>query len=202
MIGIIDYGAGNIGNVKRAFNYLGVETKLIESPHNFHGLSALILPGVGSFGGGMEGLRTRKLVKPIKNHIREGRPFLGICLGLQLLFDSSEENPEEEGLGILPGECKRFNSTRVKRVPQIGWNNIQLKKSEKLLAGLPDNYLYFVHSYFIELDSDLTIASAIYGDQEFTAVLKQDNIFAIQPHPEKSGRTGLKILQNFLEVIE
>lgn len=202
MIGIIDYGAGNIGNVKRAFNYLGADTRVIDSPHKFQGISAVILPGVGSFAGGMAGLRSRKLVKPIKDYVRDGRPFLGICLGLQLLFDTSEENPDEEGLGIIAGKCKKFDSTQVKRVPQIGWNNIQLKKNERLLSGLPDNYLYFVHSYFVELNADLTVASAVYGDQEFTSALRQDNIFAIQPHPEKSGKTGLKILQNFLEVIE
>lgn len=203
MIGIIDYGAGNIGNVERAFSYLNEKTCIIADGDNINnGLSLLVLPGVGSFAAGMAGLQERNLVKPIIEYIETGRPFLGICLGLQLLFAKSKESGQVSGLEIFTEECLRFDSDKIKRVPQIGWNKIEIMVESEVFKGLPDHYFYFVHSYFVPVIAGLTVAKSDYGGQEFTAVLRKDNVWGIQPHPEKSGRTGLKFLESLIGVIK
>ena len=203
MIGIIDYGAGNIGNVERAFRYLNEETSIIDDGDNINNqLSLLVLPGVGSFAAGMAGLRERNLVKPIKGFIESGRPFLGICLGLQLLFARSKESGLVSGLEVFDKECLRFDSDKIRRVPQIGWNKVETVVESKVFNKLPDQYFYFVHSYYVPVIPELTVAKADYGGQEFTAILNRKNIWGIQPHPEKSGRTGLKFLENLIGVIK
>ncbi|MFN2364256.1 MAG: imidazole glycerol phosphate synthase subunit HisH [Halarsenatibacteraceae bacterium] len=203
MIGIIDYGAGNIGNVERAFKYLNQKTCIIDSGNNINkDLSLLVLPGVGSFAAGMAGLERRKLVKPINEYIKSGKPFLGICLGLQLLFAESQESELAAGLGVFAEECLRFDSDKIRRVPQIGWNKIETMEDSEVFKNLPDPYFYFVHSYFVPVIAGLTVAKSDYGGQEFTAILNRDNIWGIQPHPEKSGRTGLKFLENLIGVIK
>jgi len=203
LIGIIDYGAGNIGNVERAFRYLNEETSIIDDGDNINNqLSLLVLPGVGSFAAGMAGLRERNLVKPIKGFIESGRPFLGICLGLQLLFARSKESGLVSGLEVFDKECLRFDSDKIRRVPQIGWNKVETVVESKVFNKLPDQYFYFVHSYYVPVIPELTVAKADYGGQEFTAILNRKNIWGIQPHPEKSGRTGLKFLENLIGVIK
>lgn len=203
MIGIIDYGAGNIGNVERAFRYLNEEASVIDNGNEINNeISVLVLPGVGSFAAGMAGLEKGNLIKPIIEYIDSGKPFLGICLGLQLLFARSKESGLASGLGIFDGECLRFDSDKIRRVPQIGWNKIETMEESEVFNNLPDHYFYFVHSYFVPVINGLTVAKADYGGQEFTAILNRDNIWAIQPHPEKSGRTGLKFLENLIGVIK
>ncbi len=203
MIGIIDYGAGNIGNVERAFRYLNEEASVIDNGNEINNeISVLVLPGVGSFAAGMAGLEKGNLIKPIIEYIDSGKPFLGICLGLQLLFARSKESGLASGLGIFDGECLRFDSDKIRRVPQIGWNKIETMEESEVFNNLPDYYFYFVHSYFVPVINGLTVAKADYGGQEFTAILNRDNIWAIQPHPEKSGRTGLKFLENLIGVIK
>lgn len=203
MIGIIDYGAGNIGNVERAFRYLNKGTCIIDNGDNIDNeLSLLVLPGVGSFAAGMAGLEKRDLVKPILEYIESGRPFLGICLGLQLLFARSKESGMVSGLEIFDEECLRFDSDKIRRVPQIGWNKIETMVESEAFNQLPDYYFYFVHSYFVPVIDSLTIAKSDYGGQEFTTILRKENIWGIQPHPEKSGKTGLKFLENLIGVIK
>ncbi len=203
MIGIIDYGAGNIGNVERAFRYLNEEASVIDNGNEINNeISVLVLPGVGSFAAGMAGLEKGNLIKPIIEYIDSGKPFLGICLGLQLLFARSKESGLASGLGIFDGECLRFDSDKIRRVPQIGWNKIETMEESEVFNNLPDYYFYFVHSYFVPVITGLTVAKSDYGGQEFTAILNRDNIWAIQPHPEKSGRTGLKFLENLIGVIK
>ena len=203
MIGIIDYGAGNIGNVERAFKYLNEEVCIIDNGNDIsNNLSLLVLPGVGSFAAGKAGLEKRNLVKPIIEYIESGQPFLGICLGLQLLFAESQESGLASGLGIFEEECLRFDSDKIRRVPQIGWNKIETIEESGVFNDLPDHYFYFVHSYYLPVIADLTVAKSDYGGQEFTAILNRDNIWGIQPHPEKSGRTGLKFLENLIGVIK
>jgi len=203
LIGIIDYGAGNIGNVERAFRYLNEEASVIDNGNEINNeISVLVLPGVGSFAAGMAGLEKGNLIKPIIEYIDSGKPFLGICLGLQLLFARSKESGLASGLGIFDGECLRFDSDKIRRVPQIGWNKIETMEESEVFNNLPDHYFYFVHSYFVPVINGLTVAKADYGGQEFTAILNRDNIWAIQPHPEKSGRTGLKFLENLIGVIK
>jgi len=203
LIGIIDYGAGNIGNVERAFRYLNEEASVIDNGNEINNeISVLVLPGVGSFAAGMAGLEKGNLIKPIIEYIDSGKPFLGICLGLQLLFARSKESGLASGLGIFDGECLRFDSDKIRRVPQIGWNKIETMEESEVFNNLPDYYFYFVHSYFVPVITGLTVAKSDYGGQEFTAILNRDNIWAIQPHPEKSGRTGLKFLENLIGVIK
>ena len=188
MITIIDYGAGNTQSVKNALDYLGVKSRLTSNLDDIKEAERVILPGVGAFGDCIDALEQRKLVQPIKNFIASGKPFLGICLGLQLLFEKSEESPGKKGLGIFTGSCVKF---RKGKVPQIGWNKIKSENSE--------GYVYFVNSYYV-IPGDKSIVEATcnyYGN--FAAAIKKDNIFAVQFHPEKSGNFGLQILKRWLE---
>ncbi len=203
--GIIDYGAGNLGNVKRALANLNISGEIIDSPQAVKNSRALILPGVGSFAGGMNGLRARNLIAPIKNAVTKGKPLLGICLGMQLLFAGSEEAPEHSGLNILPGSSHFFPADRVKKVPHMGWNKLEVKDHHYLAAGINNPYFYFVHSYYIpwnETTKTFAAATCTYGELNFVAALRWRNVTAIQPHPEKSGKTGLKFLQNYVEEVK
>ena len=197
IIGLLDYGLSNIRNVQKAFEHLGVATRLIDEPAGMAGVNKLVLPGVGAFAAGMTGLHARQLVDPIRTAVQSGTPFLGICLGMQLLFETSEESPGVAGLGLLPGVVKRFDDTAV-RVPHMGWNQLTISRASSLLRGVQDGaYAYFVHSYYCQpADPGLNLAAADY-QHSFTAIAGSDQLYGIQFHPEKSQAVGLQILQNF-----
>lgn len=199
MITIIDYGMGNLFNVKRGFQYAGIEAKITDSPEEIKRAEKLVLPGVGAFPDAMESLRKTGLDRYLKEAVKKEIPLLGICLGMQLLFQESEEGGKEEGLGLFQGQIKRIPS--VVKVPHMGWNSIHIKKESPLLRGISEGtFVYFVHSYYAALtqQSDLA-ASAEYG-LEIPAVVEKDLLFGIQFHPEKSSEEGLKIYQNFGEL--
>ncbi len=201
MIAIIDYDAGNIKSVEKALQYLGEETVITRAAEEILGADGVILPGVGAFGDAMEKLRTYGLDEVIRKCVSQGTPFLGICLGLQLLFESSEESPGVEGLHILDGRIVRFPAKEGLKIPQIGWNSLQFPRRSRLLEGISDNaYVYFVHSYYLQAaDEGIVAATAEYGVTVHAAVEK-DNVFACQFHPEKSSEVGLRILRNFIRI--
>lgn len=203
MIAIVDYGIGNIKSVVKAFNYLGVRAELTGDPSLIAGAQGVVLPGVGAFGEGMNNLKNRELISPLKQVIDQGRPFLGICLGLQLLFSGSEEDPDIPGLDLIEGRVKRFDPHEVKKIPHMGWNQINLTADHPLFQGNPDqgNY-YFVHSYYVEpIEEGVILGQTNYADRLFTSVVARDNIWGIQAHPEKSSSLGLNLLRNFSEVV-
>ena len=201
MIAILDYDAGNIKSVEKALHYLGEETTVTRDPQTLLNADKVILPGVGSFGQAMENLHTYGLVPVIHEIVEKKTPFLGICLGLQLLFESSEETPGVEGLGILKGKIVKIPPAPGLKIPHMGWNNIKVKEDSRLFKGLPENpYVYFVHSYYLQADDeDIVAATTEYGVKIHAAVEK-DNIFACQFHPEKSSTVGLQILKNFVSL--
>ncbi|MCR4642934.1 MAG: imidazole glycerol phosphate synthase subunit HisH [Lachnospiraceae bacterium] len=201
MIAIVDYDAGNIKSVENAFRALGGDAVLSRDPALIETAEKVVLPGVGVFGDAVEKLKSFGLEKTIHSVIESGRPFLAICVGLQLLFDGSEESPEAEGLKVFPGKIKRIPAAGGLKVPQIGWNSLHLERESRLLHGLDEgSYVYFVHSYYLESeDPQLVTASTEYGVHIHAAVEK-DNVFATQFHPEKSSRVGLRILKNFMEL--
>ena len=197
MISIIDYGAGNLQSVEKALRHIGCDCQVIADPGALLASQAAVLPGVGSFGDAMEQLRARGLEQPIHAFVDSGRPFLGICLGLQILFEESEESPGVPGLGLLQGKILRLPGDRGLKIPHIGWNSLSLKEGEPLFSGLPEEpFVYFVHSYYLRAQEDVVAATAEYGTRIHAAVRK-GNLMACQFHPEKSGAVGLRILQNF-----
>ena len=204
MIAIIDYDAGNIKSVEKALQFLGQEVVITSDRETIMNADKAILPGVGAFGDAMNKLRERGLEEVIHDFVDTGKPFLGICLGLQLIFEKSEESPEATGLGLLKGKITKI-PTEVngvsQKVPQIGWNNIVVNPDSKLLAGLGENpYVYFVHSYYLKAEnSDEVAATTEYGVKIDCAVEK-GNVMATQFHPEKSSEVGLKILTNFVNL--
>ncbi len=200
MIGIIDYGRGNLRSVEKAFQFLGYTARVSSSPAFLKGARALVLPGVGAFDDAMRAIRRKKLDRLIVYAMESGIPFLGICLGYQVLFQRSEEGGEEPGLGILPGEVRRFSVPGLK-VPHMGWNSVELKKESKLMTNeLNQSFFYFVHSYYVEPeDSALILTETDYGIK-FASGVEKDNLFAFQFHPEKSSRAGLSILKRFAEL--
>lgn len=199
MIAIIDYDAGNIKSVEKALQYLGEETCVTRDPEEILAAEKVILPGVGAFGDAMQKLHQYGLVEVIKEVVNRRKPLLGICLGLQLLFESSEESPGVEGLGILKGKIVRFPEDAGVKIPHVGWNSLQYPNSGRLFANVPENaFVYFVHSYYLKAeDPQIVTASAWYGTQIHASVEK-DQVFACQFHPEKSSETGLRILKNFV----
>ena len=200
MITLLDYGAGNVRSVKNAIKKLGYSVKEVSRPEDITNAKKLIFPGVGSFGSAMKRLEEDGFVEPLIEYIKSGKPFLGICLGLQTLFEGSEEAPGVKGLGIIKGYIKRFDDSKVS-VPHIGWNGIKIKKPSKLFLGYNNEKLYFVHSYRAVLDKsnrDWVLATTDYGG-EFISAIQKGNVVAVQFHPEKSGAAGLRILKNFLE---
>ena len=201
MIGIIDYDAGNIKSVEKALAYIGEETIVSRDPEVLLKADKAILPGVGSFGQAMENLHRYNLVPVIKDMVKNNTPFLGICLGLQLLFESSEETPGVEGIGILKGKILRIPPAEGLKIPHMGWNSLEFPREGRLFKGLPDNpYVYFVHSYYLKAaDENIVTATTEYSTLIHASVEK-DNVFACQFHPEKSSDTGIRILKNFLEV--
>lgn len=207
MIGIVDYGMGNLRSVQKAFEHVGAQAVVSSDPDQVQTFNRLVLPGVGAFGDGMDQLQRRGLAPAVIDFIRSGRPFLGICLGFQLIFDASEENAPSadapiRGMGVLPGIVRRFAGQafgpgRLK-VPHMGWNTLEWTRGDPLLAGLSSGAaVYFVHSYYvIPNDRSVQTASCDYGGP-FCATVWRDNIWATQFHPEKSQSIGLKMLANF-----
>lgn len=200
MIAIVDYGMGNLRSVKKAFESLGFLPTVTRNPEETLNSDGLVLPGVGAFGDCMKNLEDFGLVDPIKSFINTGKPFLGICLGLQLLFEESEESPDVNGLGILKGKVvrfPRFDEERLK-VPHMGWNQVEVERTLSVLKGIPaGSWFYFVHSYFPEPEDSSVIAGKTQYGIEFTSAIEKDNVFACQFHPEKSSTLGLRILENF-----
>ena len=195
MIAIIDYGVGNLFNVIKAFEFLGMKTIVTKDPLEVVSASHVILPGVGAFDDAAFSLRKTGMDKAVYAAAAAGIPLLGICLGMQLLFESSAEGGKEKGLSLLPGRLERFDNEL--KVPHMGWNRLQLKKKCLLFNDLPENpYAYFVHSYYLPVDKEVTVATADYG-LPISAVVQKDNIYGTQFHPEKSSSAGLKMLENF-----
>jgi glutamine amidotransferase len=226
MIAIIDYGMGNLRSVEKAFEKVGFDAIVTDSPEIIENADKIVLPGVGAFKDAKDGLRERNLIEPIKTHIKQNKLFLGICLGLHLLFTRSHEDGVHEGLDIIPGEVVRFKADRLNinntgeqkekvetfkalsvvnnqklKIPHMGWNTIREKKEVPILKGLPaDPYMYFVHSYFVIPDRDEVVAAETEYGVPFVSMISIDNIFAMQFHPEKSQQYGLMILKNFGEL--
>jgi len=202
MITIIDYGSGNLKSIRNGFQHIGVEAKISRDPNEIKEAEALILPGVGAFGKAMENLSGFK--GAIYNHIDDGKPFLGVCLGLQILFSQSQESPGIKGLDIFKGNVTRFPESlkeEGKKIPHMGWNNLQIHQKCPVLNGVKNDYMYFVHSYYVQpVKEDIIIATVDYG-VKVPAVVSKDNVIATQFHPEKSGEIGLKMLQNFVKMV-
>jgi len=201
MIAIIDYDAGNIKSVEKALLALGEEAKVTRDADTILGADGVILPGVGAFGDAMGKLHSYGLVEVIRKCAEREIPFLGICLGLQLLFESSEESPGVEGLGLLPGKIVRLPAESGLKIPHIGWNDLTYPNSGRLFAGVPEgSYVYFVHSYYLQAaDPGIVTAVTRYG-AEIHASVEKGNLFACQFHPEKSSGVGMRILQNFIDI--
>ena len=199
MITIIDYGAGNLRSVVNAISRLGYEAKVVNSPDEVLSARAVILPGVGAAADTMANLQKSGLAGPIKRFIGEGRPFLGVCIGMQVLFSGTEEGGWHECLGIIPGSVRRFAPGL--KIPHMGWNQVKQKVAHPIFEGVPDEAnFYFVHSYYVELeDSSLVAGQTEYG-VPFCSVVAKDSLVATQFHPEKSGEVGLKIYDNFIRV--
>ena len=201
MIAIIDYDAGNIKSVEKAMHLLGQEVVVTRDRESILKADKVILPGVGSFGQAMENLHRYELVPVIRDMIEDGKPFLGICLGLQLLFESSEESPGAEGLGILKGKILKIPSSPGLKIPHMGWNSLQLQNNGRLFRNIPqDTYVYFVHSYYLQAQEPEIVKAVTGYGTEIHASVEKDNVFACQFHPEKSGKYGLEILKNFAEL--
>ncbi len=203
MIGIVDYNIGNLASVKNAFDLLGEKVVVESDPAKLCTYEKLILPGVGAFGDAMEHLQSRGMDEAVREYAKSGKYLLGICLGMQLLFDSSEEFGINEGLGLIKGRVVAFDTSRFQtplKVPHIGWNRM-FTKEHPLFEGLDEaHYLYFVHSYHALCDNEADrIGESVYG-YRFTSAVAHDNVMGIQPHPEKSHHNGLKILQNFINL--
>lgn len=201
MVAIIDYDAGNIKSVEKAIQFLGQEAIITRNPEEILNASHVILPGVGAFGDAMEKLHKYNLVPVIHEVVKRKIPFIGICLGLQLLFESSEETPGVDGLGILKGVIKRIPDKDNLKIPHIGWNSLKYPNKGRLYNGISeDSYVYFVHSYYLDAEEeDIVVATTEYSTLIHASVEK-GNVFACQFHPEKSSSVGLRILDNFLKV--
>ena len=201
MVAIVDYGAGNIKSVENAVRFLGHEAVLTRDPAVILSADHVILPGVGAFGDAMARLRRYGLEEVLKETVKRGIPFLGICLGLQLLFESSEESPGAQGLGILKGHILRIPDGEGRKVPQIGWNDLTYPNPGRLFAGLPEgSYVYFVHSYYLRAEDPAIVTARTRYGVDIDASVESGNVFACQFHPEKSEAAGMKILQNFLAI--
>lgn len=202
MIAVIDYGMGNLRSVQKALESLGAEVEILSDPKRLNLSDKAVLPGVGAFKDTMDGIESRGLKGAIREYIDSGRPYLGICMGFQILFDESEEGGRFKGLGILKGRVKRFSQRKGLKVPHMGWNQVAIEKKEcPLLKGTTDNsYFYFVHSYYVmPKEKGVITCTTDYG-LEFASMVWRDNLYAVQFHPEKSQANGLRMLRNFIEI--
>lgn len=198
MIGIIDYGMGNLYSLSKALERLGYSYEFVSAPEKLQAYTGLILPGVGAFGDAIANIRELELEKGIHDYVATGRPILGICLGMQLLFDKSEEHGEHRGLSLLGGEVVRFQGDY--KVPHMGWNQLTIstKSDLPLLEGVADgDYVYFVHSYHVRVKDPAALLATTDYYQDVTAIVGQGNVYGMQFHPEKSGDTGMRLLRNF-----
>ena len=205
MIAIIDYDAGNLKSVEKAFQALGEEIKVTRDREEILGADGIVLPGVGSFGDAMNKLYEYCLVSVIQEAAARDIPLLGICLGVQLFFDASEESPGIQGLGLLPGQVKRIPGKTVEgemlKIPHMGWNSLRINPRSRLFKGIgQDVYVYFVHSYYLEAEDEEDVAASTDYGVHIHAAVEHENIFACQFHPEKSSTVGLKILENFIHL--
>lgn len=202
-IDIVDYGMGNVQSVRNAFERLGCEVRVTDDPAALADADALVLPGVGAFGEAMSNLRNRQLIEPLRDAVlNKGKPLLGICLGMQLLADSSDERGNYYGLGLIPGRVREIPVAPGYRLPHIGWNDISVRLSEPLFDKLPDkSAFYFVHSYRFECDSRYVAGMTDYGS-DVVAAVQRERIFGVQFHPERSQRKGLHLLRNFVDFVE
>ena len=203
MIAIIDYGAGNIQSVRKALKHIGCDCFITNKPDEILHADGAVLPGVGAFGDTTDSLNRLDLRETIKSYIRTDKPFLGICLGLQLLFPASEESPEAEGLNLFAGSIRKIPEETGLKIPHMGWNSLDVNPSSKLFQGIEKNpYVYFVHSYYLNAyERDIVVAQADYGIK-IDAAIESGNVFSTQFHPEKSGEIGLHILKNFASIVE
>ena len=199
MIAVVDYGLGNLGSVLKAFRHVGAPAELTGDPAVLRRADALVLPGDASFGAAIGEIRERGLEKPIRDAAAEGRWVLGICIGMQLLFEESEEHGRHHGLGLLAGRVRRLPTGLP--VPHMGWNRLRWARPHALLDGVaPGGHVYFVHSYFCEPAAELVVATTDYG-QDFAAIVGRDNILGVQFHPEKSQAAGLRLIENFGRIV-
>ncbi|MEX2286432.1 MAG: imidazole glycerol phosphate synthase subunit HisH [Planctomycetaceae bacterium] len=198
MIKIVDYGMGNLRSVQKAFEKLGAEAVVCSTADELADADKMVLPGVGAFRDAIAELKKQRLVETVRSHIASGKPFLGVCLGLQLLFDVSYEDGQWEGLGIIPGKVVRFADAPGLKIPHMGWNRLDAVNRPRLLAGIPpDAHFYFVHSYYVVPTDESVVAARTEHGARFVSMIARDNVFATQFHPEKSQRVGLKLLENF-----
>jgi glutamine amidotransferase len=197
-VGIVNYNVGNLASVYNAFQKIGVNTTIETDPEKIKNYDKILLPGVGAFGSAIEHLKETGMDKAVLEFAKSGKYMLGICLGMQLLFEESEEFGNHKGLSLINGKVKRFKETTLK-IPHMGWNRVHQIDDKTLFKGLKDPYLYFVHSYYVETKEEFVLGKTEYGI-EFTSSVNRENIFGFQPHPEKSHENGLKILRNFSEL--
>lgn len=201
-IAIVDYGMGNLRSVEKGFMHVGADVRVVNDPQGVKNASAIVLPGVGAFGDCIRNLNDLGLIDPILCGIKSGKPFLGICLGLQILFEESEEFGQSRGLGVFKGRVPRFPESDLK-VPHMGWNRINIKQKAPILDGIEDgSFFYFVHSYYVAPEDKSIIAATTEYGIEFTSMVWQDNVFATQFHPEKSQAAGLKVLKGFSDFVK
>ena len=201
MIAIVDYDAGNIKSVEKALQFLGEEPIVTREKETLLQADKVIVPGVGAFGDAMEKMHQYGLVEVLREIAGKGTPIIGICLGLQLLFESSEETPGVEGLGLLPGKIVRIPDKEGFKIPHMGWNSIRINPASRLLKGIEKGaYVYFVHSYYLQAENEADVVATTDYVVNIHAAAEHDNIFATQFHPEKSGEIGLQILKNFIEL--
>ncbi|MEA3384713.1 MAG: imidazole glycerol phosphate synthase subunit HisH [Campylobacterota bacterium] len=202
MVAIIDYNMGNLASVYNACKLIGVKADIVSDPLKVKEYERVILPGVGAFADAMEHLESTGMKQAVLDFASSGKPMIGICLGMQLLFESSEEFGLSKGLGLIPGKVVAFDKSKMDmedhKVPHMGWNKV-FHKENKLFDGLDEPYLYFVHSFHVVTEDKYTIATTHYG-YDFTSAVQKDNIYGFQPHPEKSHDNGIKILKNFMEI--
>ncbi len=198
MIAMIDYGAGNIRSVSKALEKMGGDVRLTDDQKKISKADKVVLPGVGAFGNAMEALAEKNLIHTIHAAVNAGKPFLGICVGLQCLFDSSEENPGVQGLSLIKGTVRRFGAEL--KVPHLGWNQVTQQKDSRLWKNIPDGaYFYFAHSFYVDPEENVTIGQTDYHI-DYTSAIHKENIYGIQFHPEKSQEYGLSVLKNFVEM--
>lgn len=196
MIGIIDYGAGNLRSVKKALDYLEVENTIIRSQSDFRAIERIILPGVGAFGAAVDTLKAQELYQPVLEWLADDKPFLGICLGMQLLFEESQESKGVKGFGVFKGNVPQFTQGKV---PQIGWNQVKKVKDSPLLEGIADNaFFYFLHGYYVSAEEPETVVAETEYGITYTSIVNKRQIYGVQFHPEKSSHVGMQLLKNWV----